>query len=226
MTEVGGIALLRLLQLVSPALPVGAYAYSQGLEAAVEAGWVRDEASLRDWLFGVLEHSLCRIDLPLLARLQRAWTVGDDAALEYWAAWLMAQRESAELQAEDRHLGLALARLLAELDIAAARTWIAHPDIGWPVMFALAAARWEIPPAQAQYGYSWAWCENQVAVALKLMPIGQTAGQRLLSECARRLPALTAQAAGLADADIGQMSPGLAIASARHETQYTRLFRS
>lgn len=225
MTEGGG-ALLRLLQLVSPALPVGAYAYSQGLEAAVDAGWVSDEVSLRGWLFGVLEHSLCRVDLPVLARLQRAWSAGDDAAVAYWAAWLMAQRESAELQAEDRHLGLALARLLAELDVPAARAWTTHADVGWPVMFALAAAHWAIPPAQAQCGYLWAWCENQVAAALKLMPIGQTAGQRLLSECAHRLPALAAHAAGLPDADIGQVSPGLAIASARHETQYTRLFRS
>ena len=225
MTE-DGSALLRLLQLVSPALPVGAYAYSQGLEAAVDAGWVRDEASLRDWLFGVLEHSLCRVDLPVLARLQAAWATGDDAAVAYWAAWLMAQRESAELQAEDRHLGLALARLLAELDIAAARAWTTHPDVGWPVMFALAAARWGIPPAQAQAGYLWAWCENQVAAAIKLMPLGQTAGQRLLGECARRLPALLARHADLPDADLGQVSPGLAIASARHETQYTRLFRS
>ncbi len=225
MTEDGG-ALLRLLQLVSPALPVGAYAYSQGLEPAVAAGWVRDEDSLRDWLFGVLEHSLCRIDLPVLGRLQHAWQDGDGAAVERWAAELMAMRESAELQAEDRHLGLAFARLLAGLDVAEARAWLAHPDVGWPVMFALAAARWAIPPVQAQYGYLWAWCENQIAAAIKLMPIGQTAGQRLLSECAQRLPALLERYAGLPDAEIGQVSPGLAIASAQHETQYTRLFRS
>jgi urease accessory protein len=226
MNDGGAVALLRLLQLVSPALPVGAYAYSQGLEPAVAAGWVRDEDSLRDWLFGVLEHSLCRLDLPVLDRLHRAWASHDAAAVEHWAAFLAAMRESAELQAEDRHLGLALARLLAGLDIAEAGDWAAHPDVSWPVMFALAAARWEIPFAQARCGYLWAWCENQVAAAIKLMPLGQTAGQRILSDCAQRIPALLARHAERADAEIGQMSPGLAIASARHETQYTRLFRS
>lgn len=226
MNDDDGLALLRLLQLVSPALPVGAYAYSQGLEPAVAAGWVRDEASLRDWLFGVLEHSLCRLDLPVLGRLHRAWLEHDIAAVERWAAFLAAMRESAELQAEDRHLGLALARLLAELDIAEARAWTTHPDVSWPVMFALAAARWKIPLAATRHGYLWAWCENQVAAAIKLMPLGQTAGQRILNDCAQRLPALLARHADPPDEEIGQMSPGLAIASARHETQYTRLFRS
>lgn len=226
MTERDGVALLRLLQLVSPALPVGAYAYSQGLEPAVAAGWVRDEVSLRDWLFGVLEHNLYRLDLPVLGQLHRAWTGQDSVTVARWAAFLVAMRESAELQAEDRHLGLALARLLVELDIPEAKAWLTHSDVSWPVMFALAAARWEIPLAQARYGYLWAWCENQVAAAIKLMPLGQTAGQRILSDCARRIPALLAVYAELPEADIGQLSPGLAIASAQHETQYTRLFRS
>lgn len=226
MNDGEGLALLRLLQLVSPALPVGAYAYSQGLEPAVAADWVRNEDSLREWIFGILEHSLCQLDLPVLGCLYRAWTDGDGAAVERWAAFVMAMRESAELQAEDRHLGLALARLLAELDIAEAGAWQTHRDVGWSVMFALAAARWEIPLAQTRYGYLWAWCENQVAAAVKLMPLGQTAGQRILSDCARRLPMLLERYAALPEAEIGQVSPGFAIASAQHETQYTRLFRS
>lgn len=226
MADSGDLALLRLLQLVSPALPVGAYAYSQGLEAAVEAGWVHDEASVCEWLLGVLEHNQCRLDLPVLGRLYSAWTDNDAAALNHWAALLAAARETAELQAEDRHLGVALARLLVELGITEADAWQTHRDAGWPVLFSLAAARWEIPCAQMQSGYLWAWCENQVAAAIKLMPLGQTAGQRILSACAERLPYLLREYAEVPDDAIGQLSPGLAIASARHETQYTRLFRS
>jgi urease accessory protein len=226
MAERADLALLRLLQLVSPALPVGAYAYSQGLEAAIAAGWVHDEDSVRGWLLGVLEQNLCRLDLPVLNRLYNAWQENDGAAVEYWAAFLVATRETAELQAEDRHLGLALARLLAELDIAEARAWSTHPDASWPVLFSLAAVRWNIPCAQMQSGYLWAWCENQVAAAIKLMPLGQTAGQRILSACAARVPDSIARYADATDDAIGQLSPGLAIASAQHETQYTRLFRS
>jgi urease accessory protein len=219
-------ALLRLLQLVSPALPVGAYAYSQGLEAAVEAGWVHDEYTARIWLLGVLEHSQCRLDLPVLARLYHAWLRNDTVTLERWAALLAALRETAELQAEDRHLGVALARLLDELGLHEAQPWQRHPDAAWAVLFSLAAARWDIDCEQMQYGYLWAWCENQVAAAIKLLPLGQTAGQRILSACAVRLPHLLRAYADVPDDAIGQLSPGLAIASAQHETQYTRLFRS
>lgn len=226
MGDCAELALLRLLQLVSPALPVGAYAYSQGLEAAVAAGWVHDEASVCEWLLGVLEHNQCRLDLPVLGRLHAAWMDNDAASLNHWAAFLAAARETAELQAEDRHLGIALARLLVELEITEARAWLTHPDAGWPVLFSLAAVRWGIPCAQMQSGHLWAWCENQVAAAIKLLPLGQTAGQRILSACAARLPELLRQYAVVPDDAIGQLAPGLAIASARHETQYTRLFRS
>lgn len=225
-TERHPAALLRLLQLVSPALPVGAYAYSQGLEAAVDAGWVHDEYSVRVWLLGVLEHSQCRLDLPVLTRLYNAWLYNDTAALNHWAACLVALRETAELQAEDRHLGVALARLLDELGLHEARAWQTHADAGWAVLFSLAAARWGIVCEQMQYGYLWAWCENQVAAAIKLLPLGQTAGQRILSACVARLPHLLRTYAEIPDEAIGQLSPGLAIASARHEIQYTRLFRS
>ncbi|MFN2331178.1 MAG: urease accessory protein UreF, partial [Halomonas sp.] len=111
------LALLGLLQLVSPALPIGAFAFSQGLESAFELGWVADEASLGDWLEGVLEDGLTRCELPALSRLQTAWAAGDSEAVAEWDQWLAANRETAELAAEDARLGASLTRLLGSLEL-------------------------------------------------------------------------------------------------------------
>ncbi|MGA7802097.1 MAG: urease accessory UreF family protein [Gammaproteobacteria bacterium] len=221
-----GAALLRLLQLASPTLPVGAYAYSQGLESAVDAAWVADEAAAREWILGLLDHNLADLDIPLLVRLYTAWQEKEEAAVARWTRFLWASRESAELRAEDRALGVALARLLADLGVDAARPWAAADATTYATLFALAAVSWNIALADAAAGYLWSWCENQVAAAIKLVPLGQTAGQRILCRCAERIPAVVEHGLGLADADIGSAVPGLAIASARHETQYSRLFRS
>jgi urease accessory protein len=227
MTEaLHALALVRLLQLVSPALPVGAYAYSQGLEQAVQVGWIQDEAGARDWVAGLLEHNLGQLDVPLLLRLHRAWSHADQDQVDYWCRYLCAARETAELRSEDRQTGTALARLLVDLDCAAARAWVSHPDVNWPAMFALAAVHWQVPAETAALGYLWAWCENQVAAAIKLVPLGQTAGQRILVDCAARIPAIASAAAGCEDEDIGQLAAALVMASAWHETQYSRLFRS
>jgi len=132
----------------------------------------------------------------------------------------------AELRAEDRHMGSALAKILVELEIAEARPWIANPHTSFAALFALAASRWQIEANDTACGYLWAWCENQVLAAIKLVPLGQTAGQRLLDRLLRDIPEIAAGAACLADEDIGIAAPRLGIASARHETQYTRLFKS
>ncbi len=225
-TADGAQARLRLLQLTSPALPVGAYAYSQGLEQAIETGWVTSAAQLQDWVGGLLQHTLCALDIPVLLRLRVAWCAADQAAVRHWSAWLHASRESAELQAEDRQLGSALARLLADLGLEEARPWLNDAQATYATLFALAAARWRIEAHDMALGYLWSWCENQITAALKLMPLGQTAGQRILSALIERLPAALQRAETCADADIGQLAPAQAIASARHETQYSRLFRS
>lgn len=220
------IALLRLLQLASPALPVGAYAYSQGMEQAVQLGWIGDEAQAADWIEGVLEHGLARLDAPVLLRLHAAWTGGDSARVEHWNAFLYACRESAELQAEDRTLARALTRLLVDLGVTEAKRFAAEERISFAALFALAAAHWRIPAPACVQGYLWSWTENQVAAAIKLVPLGQTAGQRILLRLGERIPGLVQQALDIADDDIGQAMQGLAMASAWHETQYSRLFRS
>lgn len=224
------LARLRLYQLISPTLPIGAFAYSQGLESAVEAGWVHDRASAEHWLQGCLLQGLARVDLPWLLRLHQAWRRGDAAATAAAADELLAWRETAELRAEERQLGQALARLLYSLDVEAAAPWqtggVQAGRATLAGMLALAAVHWGMAAGLIAEAYAWMWLENQVAAAVKLIPLGQTDGQRLLASLATGLPALTAQAATLRDADIGAGLPGLALASALHETQYSRLFRS
>lgn len=217
---------LRLWQLISPALPVGAYAYSAGLETAVHRGWVHDQASFADWSAGLLAHALSNLDVPVLRRLMAAWAAADPDQVAGWSRWLLANRETSELRAEDRHLGRALARLLVELGEPRARAWQNHGDVSWATLFALAAVGWGISPAAAARGYLWAWLENQVAAAVKLVPLGQSAGQRTLLALADRIEPALSRGLRLADDDIGAATPGLALASSWHETQYTRLFRS
>jgi len=218
--------LLRLMQLVSPALPVGAYAYSQGLETAVENNWVVDETSAKDWILSILSHPLTRVDVPIVARLYNAWLKSDTSQVQYWNQFLIACRESYELQQEDQQLGRALARLLSDLEIEEAKFWKNNSASSFATLFTLAASHWQIPLRETINGYLWSWTENQVAAAIKLVPIGQTAGQKILSYATTVIPQLVEQGLALSDDDIGFATPGLAIASAHHETQYSRLFRS
>jgi urease accessory protein len=226
--ELGELSLLRLLQLASPTLPIGGFAYSQGLEPAVSAGWVHDEASASAWITGLLEGTLAELDLPVLARLHHAWNEGDASAptLVAWSELLAASRPTAELQTEERHLGSNLARLLAGLEIAEAAPWIERAGVTYAAMFALAASRWAVPPGAALAGYAFAWLEAQVSAAVRLVPLGQSAGQRILLSAGALIPRVVERALAVSDDDVGAAAPSQAIASARHETQYSRLFRS
>jgi urease accessory protein len=222
-------ALLRLLHLSSPALPIGAFHFSQGLEWAVECGWIRDEPSAAEWIGGVAAGSLATLDLPVLHRLIHAWRSDDTAAVRRWNAFLIACRETEELRLEDRHLGGALLRVLGEFDVT---TELFPPGRLNPVgvshaaAFALACARWHIASLPALQAYAWAWAENQVIAAVKLVPLGQSAGQRVLYGLGSRLVALAGAATAIPDCDLGISTSLAAVASGKHETQYTRLFRS
>jgi urease accessory protein len=218
--------LLSLLRFASPTLPIGSYAYSRGLEYAVHCGWVHDEASARDWVLGLLQHTGARLEGPCFVRLYAAHAAGDSREVERWNARLLASRESAELRLEDTQLGAAFARLLATLGGAAAQPWAARPDACYATLFALASAQAGVPGESALLAYLWALTESQVSAALRLVPLGQTAAQRVLGEIVKVLPGCAAAALACSDAEIGALAPGLAIASALHETQYTRLFRS
>ncbi len=226
-TETGNdLALLRLMQLISPSLPTGGYSYSQGLEWAVEADWVKDGETLADWLESLLNGSLVAVDIPILARLYPAIRQGDMESAGHWSDLLLACRESAELRAEERNRGQALARLLDDLGLLRNEKEKTLAASSQAAGFALAAVAWDISPGNASLGYVWSWLENQVLSAVKLIPLGQTTGQRVLRRLATLVPAIVSQGRGLRDDDIGASAPALAIASSLHETQYTRLFRS
>jgi urease accessory protein len=222
----GNLTLLRLLQLASPTLPVGAYAYSQGLEYAVDSDWISSETDARNWILGLLRHTQTYLDVPVFARLYHAWRTDDDGTVSYWNAYLYAARETRELQQEDHHLGTALARLLADLAVTGASAWRHLDRVCFATLFALAAVRWQIKLDEAVTGYLWAWIENQVAAATKLVPLGQTAGQRILAVAIPEIDSAVQKGLLLADDDIGCSAAGLGMSWALHETQYPRLFRS
>jgi urease accessory protein len=219
-------SLLRLCQLVSPALPIGAYHFSQGLEYAVHAEWVRDETSAYEWISGIAQYAIGTLDLPILLRMHAAWRENDELAVQRWSRQLIASRESFELRAEERHMGKALAKVLVELDIAAAAAWISRDDASYAAMFSLASVTWSIDSSSAAQAYLWAWTENQVLAALKLLPIGQSAGQRILNRILPTIPNIVTRAGEAIDDDIGIATPLHGMSSAWHETQYSRLFRS
>jgi urease accessory protein len=223
---IGPSELVRLLQLTSPALPIGAFAFSQGLESAVELGFIQDEASARDWLAGTLQSGMVLLDLPVLLRLHAAWCAGDAGSVERWSAFLLASRETAERRDEDQKLGRALARLLSDQGVAAAAGWLERETVTHACLFALAASAYGIREEAAALGFAFSWAENQVGALSRLVPLGQLAAQRVLSAVGAQVPGAVARARTLADAELGVTLPGLALASALHETQYTRLFKS
>ncbi len=214
-------SVVRLWQLISPTLPVGAYSYSQALEYVIHRNVVVDEAGVRQWIDDLLQHGLARLDLPILLRVHSAWSGGDANGVRRWSRELEARRETAELRFEDLAMGGALTQLLASLDEP-----VPERQLPFAAAFAVAAVDWSIPADEACAGYAWAWCEAQVAAAVKLVPLGHTAGQRILRDVGAGIAAAVSTAAALDDDEIGLGLPGLAIASALHETQYTRLFRS
>ncbi|HSD60785.1 MAG TPA: urease accessory UreF family protein [Burkholderiales bacterium] len=223
------VALTQLLQLASPALPVGAYTYSQGLEWAAESGAVRDEAGATAWIAGVLEASFSGLEAPVLARLTERWAAGDAAGAERWNALFLAGRESAELRAETLQMGYSMALLLRDSGMVEAERLAplaALRDPSFPAAWGFAAAAFGLPLREAVAAYAWAWLENQVMAAVKLVPLGQTAGQRMLAALAARIPALAERAVAATEDTLTNFAPLAAIASSRHETQYTRLFRS
>lgn len=215
---------LRLWQLISPSLPIGAYSYSQGMEYVVETGLVNDEGAARDWIAGLLAHNLASLEVPLFLRLYQAWQKNESGQIAYWNQMMLALRESKELHAEDLAMGEALIRVLKGLDIQP--TDIKAGEAGYLTVFSYACIRWTIPAEPGCLGLLWSWCENQVAAAIKLIPLGQSAGQRMLSALQPLIQSAWETGKACGDDQIGMLAPGLSMASALHETQYSRLFRS
>ena len=220
------MTMLRMLQLASPTLPVGAYAYSQGLEQAVDARIVIDRSSACAWIRDAMELVLSAYELPCLAAMLQALSGYATTRLQGLNADFLASRETAELRAETVQMGRSLARLAADLRPATASQQMLDTllEPSFPCAFAAAATSFGLAPREALPAYVWSWLENQVLAAVKLVPLGQSAGQQILHELAASVPALIEQA--IHAEHWSNLAPGLALASARHETQYSRLFRS
>jgi urease accessory protein len=223
------LPLVRLLQLASPALPVGAYSYSQGLESACDAKIVHDKLSAQQWIRDVLEFTIATMEAPIVVRLYHAWQSADLKSAAYWNSFFLASRETAELRAETEQMGYSLAKLLSDgafcESMPLARLNELRPK-SFPLVFAFAAVSFAVPVSEALIAYLWSWLENQVIAAVKLVPLGQVAGQSMLFELGQGIPDLVNRAISRSDDDLCNLSPGLSILSAQHEIQYSRLFRS
>lgn len=220
-------ALLHLLQFASPALPIGGYSYSQGLEAALDAGIVHDAASGRAWIAAYLDEVTVRWDAPLFWRLLKAFEAHDDASVALWSERFLASRDSAEFRAETVQMGYSLTRLLAELGVAnVANVASLGPEVGLPTAFACAANALGIGHEEALLAMLFAWAENQVLVCVKSVPLGQVAGQRMLLSLRDDIANAAATARTLPDEAMSNWSPGLSILSMRHEVQHGRIYRS
>ena len=219
-------SLLKLLQLASPALPVGAYSYSEGLEFLVEAGKIGNATDLEHWMVQELRYGAIRLEAAVMVRSYGASQNQDFDRLQFWNHWLSATRETEELRSQSWQMGRSLLRLFQDL----------HPQVLIPpglakecnfaIAFGFVAAAWEIDLNSATIGYLHSWATNLVSAGIKLIPLGQTAGQRLLLKLQPVLEQAVPEILTLLDNDLNSCGWGLALASMTHETQYSRLFRS
>ena len=225
--------------LASPALPVGGFSYSEVLEAAVEAGLVRSEAQARAWLLDQLHLGLARSEIAVVAKAFKAWQRNDLPSIIELNAWVTTTRETSELRQQTEQMGRSMVEWLKNRmnpdatgpagtanDARVAQLKALAPAPTWPVAFALAAAQTGAPLREALLAFAFGWAENMVQAALKSVPLGQNAGQRILAALASDIPAAVDHASALLDSERQAFTPMLAILSAQHEAQYSRLFRS
>ncbi|WP_370538377.1 urease accessory protein UreF [Ideonella sp.] len=222
-------ALLQLLWLASPALPVGGFSYSEGLEAAIESGLVRDDVSAGDWLLDQLKLALARADLAVAAAAHEAWQQHDLVRVTALNDWVRQTRESSEMRLQTEQMGRSLQLWLLQRqpqDPRVVALGSLAPAPTWPVAFALAALHTGAPRREALLAHAFGWAENMVQAAIKSVPLGQSAGQRMLARLVEALPAVIDATLQLPDDQRQACTPMLAILSAQHEAQYSRLFRS
>ncbi|KQT14298.1 urease accessory protein UreF [Ramlibacter sp. Leaf400] len=215
-------ALLRLIWLASPALPVGGFSYSEGLEAAVEAELVRDEASAAHWLVEQLHLALAEADLAVVAQAVPAFRAGDAVRVAELDRWVRRTRETSEMRLQSEQMGRSLGDWSRSLEAQPS----AREHFTYPVAFACAAAPLQAPVHDIVLTFAFGWAENMMQAAIKAVPLGQAAGQRILQRLAEEIPAAAEHAMRLSDDDRQAFAPRLAILSAQHEAQYSRLFRS
>ncbi|EKQ67582.1 urease accessory protein UreF [Leptolyngbyaceae cyanobacterium JSC-12] len=228
------LELLRLLQLASPALPTGAYSYSEGLEWLVETGTIASSTTLEHWLTQELRYGAVRLEAAVMLRVYQALQQDDWAALQFWDQWLLAARETEELRSQSLQMGRSLLRLASDLQLHSWQNtkqpsipdWLQSGGCNFATAYAITAVFWQINQHSALLGYLHSWATNLINAGIKLIPLGQTVGQQLLLSLHPRLITVAAEIAALPDDRLDSCSWGLAIASMAHEMQYSRLFRS
>ncbi|MBE9230098.1 urease accessory protein UreF [Phormidium sp. LEGE 05292] len=219
--------LLRLLQITNTALPVGAYSYSEGLESLVEAHVIYDQTTLKHWLEQELGYGAIKIEAAIMLRGYRATEIGDLEALDYWNNWAKAARETAELREQSWQMGYALRRLLEKLEPELSKEFNSlSQEVSFAIAFGIIAAHWEIDPSAATLGYLHSWATNLISASIRLIPLGQTIGQQLLSKLHSPIVETSSKILALTDDNLSSCGWGLALASMAHEIQYSRLFRS
>jgi urease accessory protein len=220
-------ALLKLLQLASPTLPVGAYSYSEGLEFLVHAGKITDRLALEQWLTQELLCGAIRLEAAVMVRSYQAWEAKAIDRLQFWNHWLAAARETEELRLQSWQMGRSLLRLFAALQAPQPIPFALDAEpCNFAIVFGLVAAEWQIDLSAATLGYLHSWATNLISAGIKLIPLGQTAGQTLLLTLQPSLEQAMQKILLLQDHELGSCGWGLSLASMAHETQYSRLFRS
>ena len=218
-------SLLQLIWLASPALPVGGFSYSEGIEAAVEWAGVDSEAKAAEWIADQLHLSFARVDLAAFAQAIAAWRANDLPRIRELNQWVISTRESAEFFLQTEQMGRSFVEWLKLHHADTAEVFAGLPA-SYPVAFAFAASRTSAPVHDCCLAFAFGWAENMVGAAVKAVPLRQSAGQRILGRLAQEIPDAVTRATGLSDEERQAFTPLLAVLSARHETQYSRLFRS
>jgi urease accessory protein len=235
LTEIDSYALLHLLQLASPALPVGAYSYSEGLETLCSNGEIADEQDLQQWLLAELNYGAIRMEAAVMIRAYTSASAADLERLTYWNNWLSATRETKELRASSWQMGDALLRLLRDLKSPSSQPKSLEKCIeeslykngcNFAIAFGIAASSWQIDRQSALLCYLHSWATNLIGAGVKLIPLGQTAGQQLLLSLSSHVSSSSPEILQLLDDDLQACGWGLSLASMNHETLYSRLFRS
>lgn len=215
----------RLLQLSSANLPVGAFVYSEGLETLIVQGTIRTAVDLQQWLADALDVGSIRVDAALLQRQMAAMTANDTERFQYWDAWLGASRESEEMRMQSHHMGRALWRLYREMDGEKAPLVKGNAN-HYVSVFAQVAVAWRLPVAATLYAYIHSWAANLLTAGVRLIPLGQSDGQSVLWKLQEQIEAVLSFAQDASDEALCSWNIGQTLASMKHETLYSRLYRS